>query len=300
MQKHKRLLLTGKWLLVIGLTWPMPFGFILKWLFYNAIPHEFMWEHPTTLAVLDYVYSIPIWFESHEYWWPNLGIIAIGFLICVLASMKQTDKILSNVPFKSTPVALLFIIIKWCAIGAVCVNLACLLLLGYVYTAGQLPTYAIGFAVVLALLFFGGMIDDNYKHYDESQPKRDYRYSRPECECQVSCIRSVGLFSRHPVLEIYIKTCDGDIPCFYIRNHVENETSGGKFNACIQFQSNTYLNRTDANGRLSTKQKIQLVEYLESGSGAYKNWYRLIDEWNYGNNNTMLPYNLEMPDYSAL
>ncbi len=245
--------------------------------------------------------------------WQSLAIIILnillGTMLCICASKRIYAEQTRKIPFHDTSIHTFFQIVKWSTIVALGFQLIAAVVIIFFYCLNK------EFEATLMVTFFGGLalvgivkaIEywRDYPIQNERDLCRPYTaYSHPKYGLLRPCIIRVGLFSQNPVLEIYIKTYDGSIPRFYIRDYETHGHFDGKpisnFNTCIQFKSNTYFNHPGAEDILSTEQKAQLIEYLESGVGAYKNWHRLIDDWNCGNNESMLPYDLEMPDYSKL
>lgn len=238
--------------------------------------------------------------------WQSLAIIILnillGTMLCICASKRIYAEQTRKIPFHDTSIHTFFQIVKWSTIVALGFQLIAAVVIIFFYCLNK------EFEATLMVTFFGGLalvgivkaIEywRDYPIQNERDLCRPYTaYSHPKYGLPRQYSQRVGLFSKSPVLEIYIKTQDGDIPCFYIK---DLDTNGEQYHICVQFQSNTYIAHFGMELVLSTKQKIQLIEYLESGVGAYKNWHRLIDAWNCGNNESKLPYDLEMPDYSRL
>lgn len=238
--------------------------------------------------------------------WSALEITLIGCFLCIITNRHGSKETCNHSQFRHPLILLYFKTIKWSLIVAVAFHIivACIILFFYCLKRE--------FEATLLITCLGGILIGlicevaipYYKNYKEPSEhncrRRQGPYSHPEYGHPRAYIISVGVVSQNPVLEIYIKTLDGCIPRFYIRDHEKNGTSGSKFHTCIRFQSNTYFNHMGTEDILSTEQKTELIKYLERGVGAYKNWHRLIDAWNGGNHDAMLPYNLEMPDYSTL
>lgn len=240
---------------------------------------------------------------SEKVWLPIILFILhilVGMLLCIYASKHIRNEQEKQTSIYDTLIHPFFQIAKWSTIIALGFQLVAAIIIAFFYCLKRelettLFVSVMSGAVIVAITKAVQYFQDNV-----DSPNQNCRCNHPEHEYQKSYIRSVGIFSQKPVLEVFIKTNDGRIPCFYIRDHEENGEYGSKLHACIRFQNSTYFNHEGAADILSTEQKTQLIEYLESGTGAYKNWHRLIDGWNCGNNNAMLPYNLEMPDYSTL
>lgn len=252
---------------------------------------------------------LPLFYENEAFTMQillfALPITFIGCFLCIIANVKA-EKNISSKPIWHPLITLYFKAIKWSMIIAVGFHIIAACIIFYFYWLKHELEATLLITVVVGIVI--GLICEvaipYYKNYKEPSEHncscRQGPYSHPEYGRPRPYTISVGMFSQNPVLEIYIKTLDGCIPRFYIRDHEKNGASGSKFHTCIRFQSNTYFNHMGAEDILSTEQKTELIKYLERGVGAYKNWHRLIDVWNGGNHDTMLPYNLEMPDYSTL
>lgn len=238
--------------------------------------------------------------------WKSLVIIILnilfGTMLCICASKRISTEQTRKIPFRDTSIHTFFQIVKWSTIVALGFQLVAAVVIIFFYCLNK------EFEATLMITFFGGLALvgvvkaitywRNYPVQNGRDSCRSYTaYSHPEYGLPRQCSQRVGLFSKNPVLEIYIKTQDGAIPRFYIK---DLDTNGEQYHICVQFQSNAYIAHFGIESVLSTQQKIRLIEYLESGVGAYKNWHKLIDHWNCGNKDAMLPYDLEMPDYSRL
>lgn len=164
MKTKNTILLIGKLLIAIGLLWPIPCGYIIKW-FLELTPLESpIWNHSASASVLTYINSIPVFGYSHGYWWPILIVVTIGFLLCVFASAKKVG----DEPYISTPLWLFMNLIKWCLIGVLCFHIVAALLISIVWIIQHFETtipFVIGTSV-LVLLFMLGM---NYYKKNEDK-----------------------------------------------------------------------------------------------------------------------------------
>lgn len=154
MKDNKTLLLIGKLLIAIGLLWPVPCGYIAKWVL-GLVPIESsIWEHDGLASILTYIDSIPVFGYNHGYWWPILMIVAIGFFICIIACIEKTG----DESFTVTPLWPFANLIKWCLIGVVCFHIVSALLIGVVWILQHFETtmpFVIGIAVLVLLLVLG-------------------------------------------------------------------------------------------------------------------------------------------------
>jgi len=103
-------------------------------------------------------------------------------------------------------------------------------------------------------------------------------------------------------LELFIWTDDpGNIPHFHIR---DISTKGQKFNCCVRIDEPEYFKHTGKEDVLNSKQKKNLIQFLNStsklGTIEIKNWDKVIMYWNDNNSKIILPDDLPMPDYSLL
>lgn len=154
MKANKTLLLIGKLLIAIGLLWPIPCGYMAKWVLGLMPIESSLWEHDALASVLTYLNSIPVFGYSHGYWWPILMIIAIGILLCVISSIGKAG----DESFIATPLWLFMNLIKWCLVGVVCFHIVSALLIGAVWVLQHFETtmpFVIGIAVLILLLVLG-------------------------------------------------------------------------------------------------------------------------------------------------
>lgn len=103
-------------------------------------------------------------------------------------------------------------------------------------------------------------------------------------------------------LEVLIWTDDpGNIPHFHIRDIL---TKGKKFHCRVQIDRPEYFKHTGKEDSLNSKQKKNLVNFLNStsklGGIEIKNWDKVVMYWNDNNSNLILPDDLEMSDYNLL
>lgn len=103
-------------------------------------------------------------------------------------------------------------------------------------------------------------------------------------------------------LEVLIWTDDpGNIPHFHIR---DISTKGEKFHCCVRIDRPEYFKHTGKEDSLNSKQKKNLINFLNStsklGGIEIKNWDKVVMYWNDNNSNLILPDDLEMPDYNLL
>ncbi len=89
----KALLLIGKGLVAFSLLWPVPFGFVL-----------YPW--------FGYKIDMPMWGVKAGYWWPLLGVLALGIIMCTIASYKSRI-IDGQLPYSRTPIAYLMKATLW-------------------------------------------------------------------------------------------------------------------------------------------------------------------------------------------
>ena len=86
----KFLLFLGKFLITFVALWPVPVGFIV----YYSIGYKF---------------DIPMWGEKAGYWWPLLGLLSFGFLLCLLSRYKgMSIEKLKSARFSDTIIGLIF------------------------------------------------------------------------------------------------------------------------------------------------------------------------------------------------
>lgn len=165
MKAKRTILLIGKLLIAIGLLWPIPCGYIIKWILELAPFESPIWRHSALTSVLTYINSIPVFGYSHGYWWPILIVVTIGFIFCVFASAKRV----SNDLYISTPLWLFMNLIKWCLIGALCFHIVVALPIGIVWVIQHFETtmpFVIGTPILM--LFF--MLGINYYKKNKDKP----------------------------------------------------------------------------------------------------------------------------------
>ncbi len=96
----KFLLLLGKLLITLVALWPVPMGFIV---YYS----------------IGYKYDIPIWGQKAGYWWPLLGVLALGLILCLVSRYKGIGiEKLKSAQFADTFFAPLLKILYWGFLGA--------------------------------------------------------------------------------------------------------------------------------------------------------------------------------------
>ncbi len=165
MKTKKTVLLIGKLLIAIGLLWPIPCGYMVKWML-ELVPSESpIWNSNALASILAYAYDIPVFGYSHGYWWPILIVITIGFLLCILASTEKA----SDESWITTPLSVFLSIIKWCLIGALSFHAIAALLIGIVWIIQHFEItmpLVIGAAVLMLLLILGV----NYYKKDGNNP----------------------------------------------------------------------------------------------------------------------------------
>ena len=98
--------------------------------------------------------------------------------------------------------------------------------------------------------------------------------------------------------EVYVNTDDGgNIPHFHYR------TKGTwEFHSCIKIEKAQYFEHEGKESKLNTKQKKQLVKFL-NGIDKEDNrtyWETIISEWNRNNSDKKVPKDLKMPNYLNL
>ena len=99
--------------------------------------------------------------------------------------------------------------------------------------------------------------------------------------------------------EVYINTDDGgNIPHFHYR------TKGTwKFHTCIRLDSPEYFHHDGKEGILNSKQRKELVKFLNSTDLHEQDkthWQVLLKEWNRNNSNIEIDEETPMPDYLNL
>lgn len=99
--------------------------------------------------------------------------------------------------------------------------------------------------------------------------------------------------------EVYINTDDGgDIPHFHYR------TKGTwEFHSCIKIKSAEYFEHEGKESKLNSKQRRELVKFLNNIDKHDKtktNWQTLINEWNRNNSSQEVDENQSMPNYLNL
>lgn len=101
---------------------------------------------------------------------------------------------------------------------------------------------------------------------------------------------------------IIVYTNDGGkIPHFH---YFDDETRGKKFHTCIKLETAEYFHHGGKNDILNSKQRKELVTFLNSPHHRYKeetNWQHLVYLWNDENNSDVnVKEDIQMPDYYQL
>ncbi len=176
--------------------WPVPCAPILKWIV-DLLPRDCaLWDYQTSMPIFDYIYQIPMsmWGFTEGYWWPVLGIIGLGVLICVVASSYSNHNI-KPMKFNQTTIYWLFVIIKWSLYGVIGFHCIVWFLIGllYFFNNPDLYSYGLGAMVLIALLCFGIWFanqlyvvketpEDNKKRRLEEQAARERRMEIQEIQ----------------------------------------------------------------------------------------------------------------------
>lgn len=99
--------------------------------------------------------------------------------------------------------------------------------------------------------------------------------------------------------EVYVNTNDGgNKPHFHYRTK-----NDWKFHSCIRIDTLEYFEHEGKEGKLNSKQRKELVNFLNSISEddeSKTNWQVLIIEWNRNNSSKKVDKNLQMPNYLNL
>jgi len=113
--------------------------------------------------------NISMWGDGFGYWWPLLGIMLLGFLLCIMSRFhpKSTKEELP-MQFKDSPFALLWKAIMW---GLIIIGGAFLLMLFavgvyYAFFSKYMPIVlpvCVGVCVVGYLLYIGWKVFKNSK-----------------------------------------------------------------------------------------------------------------------------------------
>lgn len=141
MKRNKILLLTGKCLFALGMLYPLPLCYVPYLIFFNFL------NMPGVADV------------SNGYWWPLLIVMALGWILCVIACKKTIGSKLPSTLFQDTPIVLYFSIVKWAFIIAVGILLVISSIIGIYWLFRELPglgfTLLIGGAFVVQFIRFG-------------------------------------------------------------------------------------------------------------------------------------------------
>lgn len=94
----------------------------------------------------------------------------------------------------------------------------------------------------------------------------------------------------------------GNIPHFHIR---DVNTNGSNFHTCVRLDKPEYFHHTGKEDILNSKQKKELVRFLESNSkvkrfSTFTNWEVLLTLWNMNNSTVELDEDMSMPNYLDL
>ena len=138
---------------------------------------------------------------------------------------------------------------------------------------------------------------------DEDMPMPDYRnlYNKSILHEDSSLIEmaTVGYMNNY-CLVVYTND-NGNIPHFH---YIDSETRGKKFHTCIRLDKAEYFYHGSKQDILNSKQRKELVEFLNTKHHRYENetnWQHLLYLWNEENNsNVRIDENLPMPDYRNL
>lgn len=121
--------------------------------------------------------------------------------------------------------------------------------------------------------------------------------------CQLSELEEMATVGKtNDNYDIIIYTNDpGKIPHFH---YFDDETRGNKFHTCIRLDSAKYFHYGNKTDKLNSKQKKELISFLNSPHKRYKeetNWQHLIYLWNDENNSDVqIDEDISMPDYKEL
>jgi hypothetical protein len=109
----------------------------------------------------------------------------------------------------------------------------------------------------------------------------------------------VGFFSD---FEVWIRTDDpGNIPHFHVW---DRNSKGGLFHTCVKIESPEYFHHTGKEDVFNSKQKKELIEFLNAKPLKAKwhptNWDFIITLWNANNSNTEVDEKQPISDYTTL
>ena len=98
--------------------------------------------------------------------------------------------------------------------------------------------------------------------------------------------------------EIYVNTNDsGKIPHF----HYRDKDNWNNFHTCIQLKDAKYFLHGNKQNVLNSKQKKELILFLNKPYNKYmNNWQAILELWNKNNSDVEVDEDLEMPDYKNL
>ena len=99
--------------------------------------------------------------------------------------------------------------------------------------------------------------------------------------------------------EIYVRTDDsGNIPHFH---YWDRGTKGDIFHTCIRLDSPSYFHHTGKEDKLNSKQKKELVDFLESSyRTGISMWEHILMLWNDNNSSVVINEDTKMPNYMLL
>ena len=148
---RKALTIIGKALMLFGLLWPLPMGFI-------AYP------------IFEKIWDMPMWSVNHGFWWPVIGIFALGLIMCLFAryQAKRTDEELVF-HYYDNPGFNLLKLVGWTlvAIGGFMLLVMLIIGLWWLFLTENIewavPMCA-GIGIVGALIFYGVAY---YKNHDK-------------------------------------------------------------------------------------------------------------------------------------
>ena len=143
---RKLLTIIGKCLIVFSLLWPVPVGFVIYPLF-------------------GYKIDMPMWGIKAGYWWPLLGILATGILMCLIANYSSAP---SN-PRPKFKTTVLFNVFKIFGYGLLIILgfiLLVLLVVGLYYLF-LTPSIEISVPVMFGIGTVGYLLYIGIKYYKE-------------------------------------------------------------------------------------------------------------------------------------
>lgn len=147
---RKFLTIIGKCLIVFSLLWPVPVGFIIYPLF-------------------GYKIDMPMWGIKAGYWWPLLGVLVIGIVMCLLANYR-------SLPYNPTPkfkATVLYNVTKVFGYGILAIIGFFLLVLFIVglYYLFLTPLIEVSVPILFGTGIVGFLLYIGFKYYNERRNK---------------------------------------------------------------------------------------------------------------------------------